>query len=177
VAHVLDHVELETELLARRDDQLGAFAPAREGGVRNAHRCVGARRHRLDRREVDSGRHDLGLRDPAGSVVGADDLSVGQAAVGELVGGLSADVRADEVEDGLLAGRFQDRELDPLRNERQTEVEVEDVGARQQLCERTKLHCLPAPRGSGRQLEVLVGLRVGRLGVEDDEPRVDPFLA
>ena len=145
--------------------------------MRNAHRSVRARRYRLDRREIDSGRDDVGLGDPAGRVVGTDDLSVGQAAVGELVGGLAADVRADEVEHGLLAGCFQDRELDSLRDESQPEVEVEDVGARQQLCERAKLHGLPTPGGPARQVEVLVGLRVGRLGVEDDEPRVDPFSA
>ena len=173
VAHVLDHVEVDPELLARGDDHLGALSPAGERGVGDPHGAVCTRRHRLDRREVDSGRHHLGVRDPAGRVVRADDLHVRQTPVGKLVGRLAADVRADEVEDGLLASRSQDRKLHPLRHQGQPEVEMEDVGSRQQLRERPKLRGLPAPRGPLRYPEVHVGLRMGHVRVEDDEPRID----
>src|SRR5204862_1765601 len=97
------------------------------------------------------------------------------AAVRELVGRLAADVGADEVEDGLLARHSQERELEGLRDERQPEVEVEDVGARQQPRERAELEGLPPPVGALRKMQVLVGLRVRRLRVEDDEPGVDPL--
>jgi hypothetical protein len=38
----------------------------------------------------------------------------------------------------------EDRKLERLRHERQPEVEVEDVGAREQPRERRPLPCLPA---------------------------------
>ena len=141
--------------------------------MRHSHRPASKWRYGLDRGEVDPGRDDLSFRDPPRGIVGADDLRVSQTAVGELLGRLAADVRADEVEDGLLAGRLQDRELEPLRNECEPEVEVEDVRGRQQPCERAKLRGLAAPRRPVRQPEVDVGFRVGRLGVEDDEPGID----
>jgi hypothetical protein len=44
----------------------------------------------------------------------------------------------------LLAQRAENRELHGLRHERQTEVEVEDVGAREEPGERRPLRRLPA---------------------------------
>ena len=105
-------------------------------------------------------------------VVGADDLGVGPLAVGELGGRLAADVRAEVVEDALAPRRAQDRELDRLRHERQPEVEVEDVGLRQQPRERRELGRKP-PRQPAAPLERPVGLGVQPAAVEDDEPRVD----
>ena len=60
-----------------------------------------------------------------------------------------------------------------IRDRCQPEVEVEDVGARQELGERAKLKGLPTPRRVLRQVKVEVGLRVSRLSVEDDELGVD----
>src|SRR5262249_23286298 len=91
----------------------------------------------------------------------------------ELVPRLAANVGADEVEDRLLAGGLQDRELEPLRHERQSEVEVEDVGAWKEPRKRGELERLPAPLGSLGQVKIGVGLGVGGLRVEDDELRVD----
>src|SRR5204862_4229082 len=89
-------------------------------------------------------------------------LHVGAAAVVQLLRRLAADVRADEVEDGFLSRRPEDRELDTLRHERQPEVEVEDVGGREQPRERAKLRGLAPPGRPARQLQVLVCLRVLR---------------
>src|SRR5207248_2917116 len=94
--------------------------------------------------QVDAGRHNLGLGDPARRVVGADDLGVGAAGVSELLRGLAADVRAEEVVDGLRPGRAQDRELQRLRDEREAEVEVEDVRAGGKTGERAPLDGLAA---------------------------------
>ena len=77
------------------------------------------------------------------------------------------------MEDGLLAGRAQDGELDQLWNDGQPEIEVEDIGAREQARERAELRELAAPERPLGQAQVLVRLRVGRLRVEDDQSRVD----
>ena len=106
------------------------------------------RRDGSERAQVEAGRDHLGLGHPAQRVEGADDLRVGALAVRELGGRLAADVRAEVVEDGLLPGRAEDRELERLRDERQAEVEVEDVGARQQARERAPLREL-LPREAG----------------------------
>ena len=111
----------------------------------DAQRAFRSRRHGCDRGEVDARRHDFRLRDPAGRIVRADDLRVGAPPVGELFGRLAADVRSDEMEDRLLAGCHQDRELGEFGHEGEPEVEVEDVGARKQGCQRTELRGLPAP--------------------------------
>src|SRR5206468_6071492 len=106
--------------------------------------------------------------------VGTDDTRVRLQAVHELLLGPLADVGAEEVEERLAARGFQDRELEALRDERQTEVEVEDVRLRQELRERSPLDDLLAQQTLARALQVPVGL-VGaeRLRVEDDEPSVD----
>ena len=79
----------------------------------------------------------------------ADDLGAGLLAEGQLGRRLAADVRAQVVEDRLLAERPQDRELERLRDERETEVEVEDVRARQQP-QRAPATASPAAGGSRR---------------------------
>ena len=72
---------------------------------------------------------------------------------------------------GLLAERTEDRELRRLRDEREAEVEVEDVGAGQEPRE-----CRPLRRLSAREaapaLERPVGLGVEGVAIEDDELRV-----
>src|SRR5207247_9025205 len=75
------------------------------------------------------------------------------AAVCKLGRRAAADVRPQEVVDRLLAERAQDRELQRLRHERQSEVEVEDVGAREQLGERGPLRELP-PRSEEHTSEL-----------------------
>ena len=122
--------------------------------------------------QVEPGRDHLRVRHPAERVERADDLRVGAPAVRELLRRLAADVGAEVVEDGLLAGRAQDRELQRLRHEREPEVEVEDVGAREQARERAPLRELLA-REAAAPVERPVRLRVPQLAVEDDEPRVD----
>src|SRR5665213_2894804 len=88
-----------------------------------------------ERAQVEPWRDDVRLGNPADRVVGADDLRVGALAVGELVRRLPADVRAQEVEDALAAGRAEDRELERLGDEGEPEVEMEDVRAGEEPCE------------------------------------------
>src|SRR5438132_10268956 len=68
----------------------------------------------------------------------------------------------------LLAERAQQRKLDRLREERQAEIEVEDVRARREPRERTRLRELPPEQPTGAA-EVDVGLRMEFVAVEDDE--------
>jgi hypothetical protein len=75
-----------------------------------------------------------------------------------------------------LAERAEDGELERLRDERQPEREVEEVGRREQLCERLPLREL-APHEAALEVERAIGLGVERVPVEDDELRVDPAPA
>jgi hypothetical protein len=75
-----------------------------------------------------------------------------------------------------LAERAEDRVLERLRDERQPEHEVEDVGARQELGERAPLPQLPE-REAAREVERAVGLGVQGIAVEHDERGVDPTAA
>ena len=59
-----------------------------------------------------------------------------------------------------------------LRDERQPEVEVEDVGVRRERA--NAANCSRAARGR-RADRATVGLGMELLAVEDDEPGVDPF--
>src|SRR5206468_5667202 len=63
-------------------------------------------------------------------------------------------------------------ELDGLRDEREAEVEMEDVRARKQPCESRPLRELPADEAA-TTLERPVGLGVELVAVEDDQLRVD----
>ena len=144
VVEALDELEVGVEPFHGSDHVLAALAPAGGGCVHDQRPLPLRRGRRRDRREVDPGRDHLGLGHPADRVVAADDLRVRLLAVGELLGCLAADVRAEVVHDRLLPRRAQDRELERLRHERQPEVEVEDVGAGQQPCERRPLPRLPA---------------------------------
>ena len=116
------------------------------------------------------------LGHPADRVEAADDLGAGLLPVRELLGRLAADVRAEVVHDRALAKRAQNRKLERLRDERQPEREVEQVGCRQELAEHLPLRHLSAEQASV-ELERPVGLRVQRVAVEDDELRVDPAAA
>ncbi len=151
---------------------LGALPPPVRGGVDDERAGAVGRWDGRVGGEVDPRRDHLGLGHPADRVVGADDLGVGALAVCELLGGLAADVGAHVVVDGVLPRGAQDRELQRLRHEREPEVEVEDVGARQQARERAPLRQLTA-REPAAAVERPVRLRVECAPVEDDEPCVD----
>ena len=128
------------------------------------------------RGHVDPRRDHHRLRHPADRVVAADDLGVGLLPVRQLLRRLAADVRAEIVEDRPLPERAQDRELQRLRDERETEDEVEDVGLWHQLA---PARATGGP-GDGRrpsfEVQRAVGLGVEGVAVEDDEPRVDPAV-
>ena len=76
------------------------------------------------------------------------------------------------MEDALLAQQPQERELERLRDQRQAEVEVEDVGLRREPRERGELLREPL-RQRPVPVERPVGLRVQAPALEDDEPCVD----
>ena len=68
------------------------------------------------------------------------------------------------MEDGLLARRVQERELQRLGHERQPEVEVEDVGAREQSRERAPLReLLSREAAAAVERPVRLGWRSSRL--------------
>ena len=76
------------------------------------------------------------------------------------------------MEDALLAQGAQEGELDRLRDQRQPEVEVEDVGLGREPGEgRELLRQLHGQRPA--TVERPVGLVVQLPALEDDEPRVD----
>ena len=78
------------------------------------------------------------------------------------------------MEDALLPQRMKQRELNRLRQQRQSEVEVEDVGAGREARERGELlRELHGQRAA--PVERPVGLVVELPALEDDEPRVDPL--
>ena len=64
-------------------------------------------------------------------------------------------------------------ELDGLRDEGESEGEVEDVGPREQARERAPLGDLAAGEAAVRAGRALVGLGVEAVALEDEEPRVD----
>src|SRR5262249_43336124 len=81
------------------------------------------------------------------------------------------DVRAEVVEDALLAQQTKQRELERLRDQRQPEVEVEDVGARRELREGGEL-LRELQRKRPVPVERPVGLVMQPSALEYDEPRV-----
>src|SRR5439155_2110655 len=88
----------------------------------------------------------------------------------------AADVGAEEVHHRSLAEGAQERELHGLRQQRQAEVEVEDVRPRGEPCEGPPLRRLLTEE-SATALQVDVRLRVEGVAVEDDELRVDAACA
>jgi hypothetical protein len=78
--------------------------------------------------------------------------------------------------DRLLAESTENRELHRLRHECQSEVEVEDIGARQESQQGGPLGELLSGKAAVA-LERPVGLGVERVAVEDDELRVDSMTA
>ncbi len=130
------------------------------------------RRRGDDRRDLDAGRDDRSLGNPADRVVAPDDLAVGLLAEAQLLRGLPADVRPEVLEDRALAERPEDRELQRLRDEREAEHEVEDVRLGEQPRELAPLPALAANEAA-LEVERAVCLGVERVAVEDDEARVD----
>ncbi len=179
VPHAVHHVEVDRELLARVDHVLRALLVEVRGRMDDADTLARDRRDRVIARELDPGRQDL-------CVVGneakrgerADDARVRLQPVHELLLRALADVGPEEVEERLAPRRPEDRELELLRDERQPEVEVEDVRLGQELCESAPLDRLLAKEARTRAVEVPVRLvRAERLRVEDDEARIDPTPA
>ena len=74
--------------------------------------------------------------------------------------------------DRPLPQQRQQRELEPLRQERQTEVEMEDVRLRREARERAPLRHLLSEQPTV-PLEVDIGLGMQAVPVEHDEPGVD----
>ena len=144
VLQAFDELEVGVEPLARREHVLGALPAAVRGRVDDQRPLAVRGRRRLDPRQVDPRRDHLRLGHPADRVVGAHDLGVRLAAVGELLGSLAADVRAEVVHHRLLPRGAEERELERLGDERQPEDEVEDVRAREQARERGPLPRLPS---------------------------------
>ena len=144
VVEPLDQLEIRVERLDRGDHVLAALTAAGRGRVHDQRPPALGGRCRLDPGQVDPGRDHLRLGNPANRVVAADDLGVGLLAPGELLGRLAADVGAEVVHDRLLPRRAEERELEPFRYEREPEVEVEDVGAREEAGERSPLPRLAA---------------------------------
>ena len=173
VVDALHDAELDVEALARAQHVIRPLPPSRGRRVDDHGPPAAGRRRGGHRGEVDA-RGDHGrLGHPADGVVAPDDLRAGLLPVGELLRRLTADVRAEVVHHRALAERAQDRELERLRDERQPEREVEEVGAREKLGERLPLRHL-APDEAPFQVERAVGLRVQRVAVEDDQLCVDP---
>ena len=155
------------------EDVVGALPPPRRRRVHDDRPPAPGRPRGCDRPQVDTRRDHVRLRHPADRVVAADDLGAGLLPEGEVLGGLPADVGAEVVHHRRLPERAQERELERLRDERQPEDEVEQVGARDQLGERAPLGGL-TPDEPAVELERAVGLRVELVAVEDDERRLDP---
>ena len=172
VAEPFDDVEVDVQPFARLDHVLGALAAPRRRRVQNHRtRAILVRRGRV-LAKIEPRRNDVRVRHPTKRVVGSDDPRVGPARVRELLRRAPADVRAEEVEHRLPPSRLQDRPLQAARHECPAEVEVEDVGPRQQAQERRPLHGLTPPE-SARPVERPVSLWMELLALHDDEPRVD----
>ena len=176
VVDALHDAELDVEALARAQHVIGPLPPSRRRRVDDHGPPAAGRRRRGHGGEVDARRDHGRLGHPPDRVVAADDLRAGLLPVGELLRWLASDVRAEVVHHRALAERAQDRELERLRDERQAEREVEQVGAREKLGERLPLRQL-APGEPSFEVERAVGLGMQRVAVEDDQLRVDPAAA
>ena len=170
--HALDDVEVDGQLRAGVDDELGSLLLAVRRRVHDERPWAVRRGPWNELAQVEARRDDVCLGHPARRIVGADDLGVRAFAEGELVARLAADVRSQIVKDALLPQRPQEWELNRLRDQRQPEVEVEDVGLRSESGE-----CGELLRELHRQrpaaIERPVGLVVQLPALEDDEPCVD----
>ena len=174
VWHAFDDVEFDVELVARVDHELGAFLLAIRRRVHDERPCAVGWRDWGELAQIEPRWNDVCFGNPADRVVGAHDLGVRALAERELLTRLAANVRAEVVEDALLAQRPQSRELQRLGDQRQAEVEVEDVGLRSELRERPELRRQPT-REPAVPVERPVGFVVQLPSLEDDEPSVDPL--
>ena len=168
-----DDLELDVELLAGRDDVLRPFFRARRRRVQHDRALAVGRRRRLDRADVDPRGNDVRVRHPADRVVRADDTRARALRPGELRRRLAADVGAEEVHDRALAERAQQRELHRLRQQRQPEVEVEDVRLRREPRERAPLRELAADQSTRPREGRRLASGMEAVALEDDELRVD----
>ena len=133
---------------------------------------------RLDRERSMPGGTTSASGHPADRVVGADDLRVGapRRRRARRAACRGCPSRGNGRRDFLRAAR-RSGNWSGLRHEREPEVEVEDVGARQQPRERAPLRRAAGATSRAVPVERLVGLRVEPVALEDDEPRVDALCA
>src|SRR5262249_3946292 len=128
-----------------------------------------------DRAPCEAARHDGGrIRHPTRRRVRADDRGVELLPVLELVERLPANVVAEEMHDGPLPRRLEDRHVQRLGDECLAEVEVEEIRLREVLRKRAPLHQLLTQESLPGQVEVdvvLVGTPL--LRPEDQQPCVD----
>ena len=180
VMEALDELEVGVEPLARGDHVLGALAPA---AARARARSAGARGRTAAPARSARGRSRAGSPPPpapSGSRRSEPTIwASARFAEGELLGRLAADVRAEVVEDGLLAaapsgsgtGATAGRASARSRSGRRRCAAAAAASAR---------HCAPAARTSGSRalaVERPVRLGVELVAVEDDELRVDAARA
>ena len=176
VVQALDDPELDVELRAGGEHVVGALPTPRGRGVDDDGSLPAGRGDRRDRVQIDAGWDHRRIGHPADRVVAPHDLGTGLLPVRELDRRLAADVRAEVVHHRRLPEHAQERELQRLRDERQAEREVEEVGARDQLREGLPLRCL-STQETAVQVERPVGLGVELVAVEDDERGVDAASA
>ncbi len=172
----LDDVELDIQALAGCDDVLRPLAAPARRGVEDDRPVAILGRRRQVLPQVEPGRHDVRVGHPAERVVGADDPGIGSSRIPKLLRGLASNVRAEEVEHRFAPGRLEDRPLELARHQRPAEVEVKDVGLRQQPEEGRPLYGLAPPEAAG-PVERQIGLRMELLALDDDEPGVDALAA
>ncbi len=179
VGDAVHDVEVDRQRLARGDDVARPLLLEVGGGVDDERPLPLHRGHRPVLAQVEAGRDDLRVGDPAGGRIRADEAAVEPLPVLELLRPLAADVVAQEVHHGLPAGRAHDRHLQRLRHERLAEVEVEDVRLGEVAREGAPLDGLPSEQaraaGQAQVDVVLVGSPL--LGPEDEQARVHALAA
>ena len=142
--------QIDVEPVAGRDHVLRALSAPRRGRVDDDRACASRRRRRA---RSSRGRSRAGSPSPPGPSGSRRSCrrsrrppSCRSASCG---GRLAADVGPEVVEHRLLARAPEDRKLERLRDERQTEVEVEDIRARQEP-RRARATASPGDGGSRR---------------------------
>jgi hypothetical protein len=172
VVEALDDLEVDVQLGAGGHHVRGPLARARRGRVHDQRPLTFAWGRGLDRAQVDARGDHLRVRHPADRVVAPDDACARAPRPRKLRRRLAANIRAEEVHHRPLAERAQQRELNRLGQQREAEIEMEEVRVRRESCERAGLRQLLPEQPAGAT-EIEIGLRVELVAVEDDEPRVD----